>query len=273
MTVAVVLLAVVVALMLVLVVSLLRSHAEILRALHDLGVDLDPATPDQAARAARAARAAGAAGTAPTPATAPGVAAFETADGVPEPAELLGLGAFDLAGVDQRGDAVAVGVSGARHRTLLAFLTSGCTTCQGFWDAFSSGVELPAPDIRLVIVTRGEEAESPATVAGLAPDDVPVVMSSDAWEDYGVPVAPYFALVDGDEVVGEGAAATWAQVTDLLAKSLADAGRPLAGGQSRRAFLTGRERAERIDAELRDAGIVPGDPRLYEPVADPQGPA
>ncbi len=274
MTVAVVLLAVVVALMLVLVVSLLRSHAEILRALHDLGVDLDPATPDQQARAARAARAAGTApGAGAAAGAATGAVPFETAAGVPEPAELLGLGAFDLAGVDQRGDAVAVGVAGARHRTLLAFLTSGCTTCQGFWDAFASGVELPAPDIRLVIVTRGEEAESPATVAGLAPDDVPVVMSSDAWEDYGVPVAPYFALVDGDEVVGEGAAATWSQVTDLLAKSLADAGRPLAGGQSRRAFLTGRERAERIDAELRDAGIVPGDPRLYEPLADPQGPA
>ena len=276
MTIAVALLGVVVALLAVLVVSLLRSHAEILRALHDLGVDLDPSTPDQQARAARAARAAEAASAAPDdgiPARAAG--GFDTVDGVPQPAELLGLGAVDLSGVDPRGDAIAVGVTGGQHRTLLAFLTSGCSTCMGFWTAFSQGVELPADDIRLVVVTKGDEAESPATVAGLAPADVPVVMSTDAWEDYGVPVAPYFALVDGDEVVGEGAAATWPQVVDLLGKSLADSGRSLSGGRSaatsRRAFLTGRDRNDRIDAELAAAGIEPGDPRLYEPFVDPQG--
>ena len=271
MTVAVVLLGVVVALLAVLVVSLLRSHAEILRALHDLGVDLDPshaATPDQQARATRAARAAGA----PVDAAMADVP-FDTVDGVPAPAALLGIGAVDLAGTDPRGDAVAVGVTGARHRTLLAFLTSGCTTCRGFWAAFANGVELPAPDIRLVVVTKGEEAESPATIAELAPGGVQVVMSTEAWEDYGVPVAPYFALVDGDEVVGEGAAGTWQQVTDLLGKALADAGHSMAAGRSvapsRRAFLTGRERADRIDAELAAAGIEPGDPRLYETLADP----
>ena len=271
MTVAVVLLGVVVALLAVLVVSLLRSHAEILRALHDLGADLDPATPDQQARAARAAREADVAESAPA-AAAGGGTPFDTAPGVPRPNELLGMGAVDLAGVDPAGDALAVGVTGGPHRTLLAFLTSGCSTCLGFWSAFRDGVELPAPDIRLVIVTKGHEAESPAAVAELAPRDATIVMSTDAWEDYGVPVAPYFALVDGDQVVGEGAAGTWPQVVDLLARSLADAGRSLgsAGGgrTSRRAFLTGRERAERIDAELAAAGIEPGDPRLYEPVTD-----
>jgi hypothetical protein len=278
-TVAVALLGVVVALLAVLVVSLLRSHAEILRALHDLGVDLDPSTPDQQARAARAARAAardaapattGGDTAEPLPAPAGGL---NTAEGVPEPNELLGMGAVDLVGTDPLGDAVAVGVTGGQHRTLLAFLTSGCSTCQGFWSAFGQGIELPADDIRLVIVTQGDEAESPATVAGLAPNHVPVVMSTDAWEDYGVPVAPYFALVDGDEVVGEGAAATWPQVVDLLTKSLADSGRSLTGARtgatSRRAFLTGRDRTERVDAELAAAGIEPGDPRLYEPWVDP----
>jgi hypothetical protein len=251
-TVAVALLGVVVALLAVLVVSLLRSHAEILRALHDLGVDLDPSTPDQQARAARAARA---------PVPAPD--GFDTAPGVPQPADVLGTGAFDVVGIDPGGDAVAVGVLGQPHRTLLAFLTSGCMTCRGFWAAFAEGVELPAADIRLVVVTQGDESESPAALADLAPADVPVVMSSDAWEDYGVPVAPYFALVDGDQVVGEGAAATWSQVTDLLGRALADNGRAPIGDRTRRAFLTGRERAERIDAELTAAGFEPGDPRLY----------
>ena len=56
-------------------------------------------------------------------------------------------------------------------------------------------------------------------------------------------------------------------------QSLADVGRSLAApgraAPSRRAFLTGRDRADRVDAELAAAGIRPGDPRLYEPVLDP----
>lgn len=275
MTVAVVMLGVVVALLTAMVVSLLRSHAEILRALNDLGVDLDPAAPADAARAARAARVAQAAEVAAAP-VAGAEGDIVTTDGVPSPADLLGSAASDLVGTDPRGDAIAIGVTGGVHRTLLAFLSTGCSTCHQFWSAFGTGVELPAPDIRLVVVTQGTDAESPARVAELAPPDVPVVMSSDAWEDYGVPVAPYFALVEGTEVVGEGAAATWPQVVDLLGRSLADAGRsidaPGSGGRSRRAFLTGRDRADRIDAELAAAGIRPGDPRLYEPVVDPSSP-
>ena len=46
MNVVVATLVVVVALLALLVVGLLRSHAEILRALHDLGVNLDPDEPD-----------------------------------------------------------------------------------------------------------------------------------------------------------------------------------------------------------------------------------
>lgn len=274
MTVAVVLLGVVVALLAVMVVSLLRSHAEILRALYDLGVDLDPSTPADTARATRAARAGH--GHDPTsPTTLPSATADEivTQEGVPAPADLLGVAASDLVGVDPDGNAIAIGVTAAANRTLLAFLTTGCTTCRQFWTAFASGVELPAPDIRLVVVTQGGEAESPAGVAELATGEVTVVMSTDAWEDYGIPVAPYFALVDGGEVVGEGAAASWPQVVDLLGRSLADVGRSLEvpGGvtRSRRSFLTGRDRTERIDAELAAAGIRPGDPRLYEPVTYP----
>ncbi|MBA2326358.1 MAG: hypothetical protein H0V95_06910 [Actinobacteria bacterium] len=45
MAVLVTLLAVVVALLALLVAGVLRSHAEILRSLHDLGVDLDPSLP------------------------------------------------------------------------------------------------------------------------------------------------------------------------------------------------------------------------------------
>jgi len=47
--------------------------------------------------------------------------------------ERLGLGpAADLAGVGLRDDAVTIPVVGVPHRTLLAFLSSGCLTCRGF---------------------------------------------------------------------------------------------------------------------------------------------
>ena len=49
MTALVVALAVVVGLLTVLVIGLLRSHADILRALHELGVDLDPGLPIRSA--------------------------------------------------------------------------------------------------------------------------------------------------------------------------------------------------------------------------------
>lgn len=250
MTAAVALLGLVVALLAVLVVSLLRSHAEILRALHDLGQDLDPSRP--ATRSVAGV----------DPAT---TGDFTTAPGVPSPAAALGTPAHDVVGIDPSGDAVSIGVVGAPRSTLLAFLTSGCTACMAFWKSFATGVELPSPDMRLVVVTKGEEAESPSTIAGLADPRLEVVMSTDAWEDYGVPVAPYFVLVDGEQVVGEGAAGTWPQVVDLLGKSLADQGRAMGrtGPRSRRAFLTGRDRADRVDADLAAAGLGPGDPRLH----------
>ena len=51
--------------------------------------------------------------------------------------------------------------------------------------------------------------ESPSRLRDLAPADVPVVMSSQAWEDYGVTMSPYFVLVGADgEVRGEGAASS-----------------------------------------------------------------
>jgi hypothetical protein len=229
---------VVLALMAVLVAGLLRSHAEILRALYDLGADLDPDGPSQ--------RAPNPSATVPRPRT-------ESREGA------------DLAGVSPTGDAVSIAVLGAKHPTLVAFLTSGCTTCVDFWNAFSQpGLEVPG-GARLVVATKGEEAESPARLRKFAPADVPVVMSSAAWEDYDVPVAPYFAFVDGPSgrVVGEGAASSWAQVSSMLDQALADAG--LDARPRRRSVRSGRgqDRAERVDRDLLRAGIEPGHESLY----------
>lgn len=177
----------------VLVAGLLRSHAEILRALHRLGVDLDTGAPSV---------------------PAPGAAPVGTA--------------YDVAGVTPDGDAVHVGVLGGRQATLLAFLSSGCVTCEPLWDGLRrGGPELP-DRARVVAVTRGAGHESPARLQGLAPDGVPVVMSDAAWEDYAVPGAPYFVYVDGAGIAGQGAARDWAQLTSLLERAGADVARSAA---------------------------------------------
>ena len=53
------------------------------------------------------------------------------------------------------------------------------------------------PSIRVVVVTKGPDWESPAAVAERAPLGIQVVMSTGAWSDYEIPGSPYFVLVDG----------------------------------------------------------------------------
>lgn len=253
MTALVVLLAITVALLAVLMVGLLRTHAEILRRLHELGAGIDE----------------------PGHVHGVGPAAVEgpirTAPGVPEPRE--GAGAHDVTGTTPAGDPVSVSLAGRDHPTLLAFLTTGCSTCLGFWEALADPARRMAvgTTTRVVIVTRGPEREHPAEVARLAPADVTTVLSSRAWEDHGVPVAPYFLLVDGrtGAVVGEGAAAAWDQLTGLLARATADLGGD--PGPGRRDRWAAREAD--TDAALLAAGIEPGDPRLYQrPTTGEAGP-
>jgi hypothetical protein len=231
------LLAIVVALLGILVVGLLRSHAEVLRALHELGVSLDPSQ-----------------------ATADGAMLRRSPLGVPQPrgqrSETAGL---DLSGTSPTGDTIAVSVVGVDRLSLVAFLSSTCLTCRGFWTAFADPQLRVPGGARLIAVTKGPEAESSSVLRTLAPAQVITVQSSDAWIAYGVPVAPYFVLVDGTtgKVVGEGAATTWEQVTHLMGNAMADAGIGRGGGQGR------LEREVRVDEQLRAAGIEPGHPSLY----------
>ena len=100
-----------------------------------------------------------------------------------------GLGpAADLAGVGLHDDAVSIPVVGVQHRTLLAFLSSGCLTCRGFWDAFAGPRRSASPP------TCGSSS-SPRTrprractrCASSRAPDLAVVMSNAAWEHYTVP--------------------------------------------------------------------------------------
>jgi hypothetical protein len=238
-------LTVAVALLGLLVAGLLRAHAEVLRTLHGMGVDLDPSREVAVAPPQGRPTQGRPTGARPTPAR-PSPAAVE-----------------DLTGTTPAGGAVSLAVGGVAHDTLVAFLTSGCATCRGFWDAFRAGpVDVPG-GARLVVVTRGPEAESPGTVANLA-GSLPVVMSSEAWEAYDIPYAPYFVYVSGPagRVMGEGVAAGWEEVRTLVSNAVAD------GTTTPRRGLHERSRADQrrddeVDRQLRAAGIEPGDPRLY----------
>jgi len=176
MSVLVVLLAAVVALLAVIVAGLLRSHAEILRALAELragrGDGAGPGEPDP-----------GAAGS--------------------------GAAARDLTGMSPAGDPVTVAVTGVDRSSLIVFLTSTCTSCLDLWDRLADPRSRRAPGAPfLVVVTQSADLENAGRIRKLAPHDVPVVMSDAAWDDYGVPAAPYFVFVDGpsgtiaDEVAG-----------------------------------------------------------------------
>jgi hypothetical protein len=202
------------------------------------------------------------------------------APGVPEPRD-LDTGVFDVSGVDPYGNAISAAIAGTGRLTLLGFLTSTCLACEVFWNAFADpGLDVPG-DARVLLLTKGLEAESESSLRRLAPGEVPTILSTEAWQSYGIPVAPYFVLIDGeaDKVIGEGAATTWAQVHNLMSQALADQGILVEGGRrvtdgerAIAAHLNGKEREERIDAELKAAGIFPGDPSLYSP-SQPLDPA
>lgn len=207
----------------VVVVALLRSHAEILRRLEDRpgSASFDPSLPRPRSR-----------------------------DG--------GLAAPDLAGTSLAGEAIQIGLRAGGPPTLIAFLSSGCLTCRRFWESLGSTEQPAIPGGgRLVVVTRDSSYESPSRLRELAPAGIPVVMSSDAWERFEVPTSPYFVYVDGPSgtIQGEGAASGWEQVISLLRDSLDDA--------AYHPGRTGGDRGERVEADLRRAGITPGHPSLY----------
>lgn len=202
-----------------LVAGLLRSHAEILRRLHELGAGYGEER-------------------GPT-----------HAGSFPQPARRVSGPAIDIVGVTPSGAAVSLGMGRTGEQTLLLFLSSGCTSCGTFWNALGEGRTGP----RTVVVARDADEESPSRLAHLAAPGVDVVLSSQAWDAYGVPGSPYAVVIgpEGD-ITGEGTAGSWDQLMSLVVQADADT-------------TAGRE--ARADRELRAAGILPGDPSLHPPVA------
>ena len=208
----------------VLVAGLLRSHAEIMRRLGPDG-DEPVARADGSMAAAAPER-----GSAAAP---------------------------DIAGSTLTGDSMKLSLGDGA--TLLAFLSSGCTSCQGFWEAFGGGgaSELPA-GTRVVAVTKDGSHESPSRLAELAPSGLPVVLSSAAWEDYSVPGTPYFVYVVDGAIHGEGVATQWPQLVSMLRDAVYDEQLAVRSYGGR-----GEERASRVDETLAAAGIGPDHPSLY----------
>ena len=201
MTVLVVTNTVALVLLALLVVGLLRSHAEILRR-------LGPADEHEGhAEHQRVATEAG-----------PNLQLID----LPGP-RAASPPAADIVGETPSGDAVKITVRGARD-TLVTFLSSGCLTCMSLWDGIAHDTEPLPGDARIVVVTKGRSMESPSRLLELAPDAVPVVMSQEAWEGYGISMSPYFVYVDGrtGAVRSEGAASSWEQVRSLLRDAMAD---------------------------------------------------
>ena len=235
MTALVVALAVAVLLLSVLVAGLLRSHAEILRALHELGAGLELDRADG-----------------PVDLTIEGVRTPRRSSSRTSGRTTGAETAEAVSGEALDGEAYALSLTTGTD-TLLAFLSSGCTTCGAFWEAFAEA-ELEVPGgARLVVVTKSLADESPSALAKRAPRSLPLVASSSAWEAFGVPGSPYFVYVDGTgRIVGEGSAATWPAVANLMGQAHAD-------DLHRRGRLS---REGRDDAALAAAGIRPGDDSL-----------
>ena len=242
----------VVLLLAVLVAGLLRSHADILKALHDMGAGVgDPTAPTVGGPGGGRAEA----------------AAVPVTMGPTLPAGRDSTSAPAIAGVTPSGDALGVAPATTGGLTLLAFLSTGCASCGGFWQSFRHPDRLGLPDgTRLVVVTKGPDREIPGEVATLAVPGSAVVMSSDAWTDYEVPGSPFFVLVDGavGRRIGEGVANHIDQVAELVRRAEIDnATFSVVPRPGRDVGLDGPQRESANDAELRAAGILPGDPSLY----------
>ena len=194
-----------------LVVGLLRSHAEILRRLETQGVTPVPRPLD----------------------------GDETA-----------TVAADVQGTTPSGGVRRIAMSPGSPDTLLAFLTSGCSSCKRLLAGLGQGEPRLPAGTRLVVVTKDREVEQITRFRQVEPF-ADIVMSSAAWSDYRAPGSPYFVHVSGEHglIAGEGSASTWEQVTSLLVDALHET-------RDRDADVG------RIDAQLAAAGIHAGHPSL-----------
>ena len=225
-------LAVVTVLMGIIVVGLLRSHAEILKRLDSLGAGLGNGHE------------------------------HESQISLTPPSEAR-LSLPDITGVNPDGEPVVASPNLGSDPTLLAFLSTSCSSCSPFWDKLdASSRYFHDYRHRVLIVTRGSEEESPTRAQSLRRGQADVIMSSQAWDDYEVPGAPYFVLIGPGNggIAGEGSAATFDSLEQFLADSVNDSRWDRDRVNKQRTDSLGEKR---VDEDLKRAGLGPDDPRLY----------
>lgn len=214
----------------VLVMGLLRSHADIIRRLESLGAGLDGGHDHGSSQITLTRRDEGA------------------------------VRDLKVTGISPNGDPVVTSLTTGPDPTLVAFLSTTCSSCTPFWEGLEASLMyFGGHKHRVLIVTLGESEESPTRAQSLAKPGADVVMSSTTWNEFEVPGAPYFVLLEPgtNRVVGEGSATTF----DSLVEFLTDATNDQHWDLSQAGRVDDEE--GRIDGDLRRAGILPGDPRLY----------
>ena len=250
MTVLLIIQSAVLVLLCILVAGLLRSYATVLQRLHELDGGTQPTSAPPPFRTAG--------GVVPPP---PGEVDPVTRTGATVAREEWGP-AHDLTGVGLTGEVISVRTVSTEVDTVLVFLSSGCAGCTGFWDDLAHRREASLVGSgRLLVVTKGPEAESIGLLDELCPPGVDLLMSTQAWNDYAVPGSPYVVVVDGPSgrVKGEGSGTSLTQVSGLVHQSLMD-GRGTGGPGKPRADA---DREVDVDRVLLAAGISPGHASLY----------
>lgn len=223
-------LALIVGLLGMLVVGLLRTQAELIRRLDSLGIRLD----DENSGAP--------------------ITLSRHPENAASPTEIVGTTAS--------GEPVVKSLSVGTDPILVAFLSTTCNSCAEFWNAFDTDeLKIHAARYRVVTVTLGPNEESPTRAKSLMKGDAEVVMSSEAWTQFEVPGAPYFAVVDPTQgsIIGEGTAGDM----NALSTFLSDASGDRRWDKERTRDRTDADREQTVDEELKRAGLYPGDPRLH----------
>lgn len=221
----------VIALLAMLVIGLLRSHADILRRLESLGAGLDGEHSHGSNQLTLTRR--------------PSAAVADRS----------------ISGITPEGEPLVISLEASPDPTLLAFLSTTCSSCTPFWEGLTSSLmHFGGHRHRVLVVTMGESEESPTRATSMAQGSVDVVMSSQAWSEFEVPGAPYFVLIEAEtsQVVGEGSAMTYEALEEFLRDSTNDRLWDRRGSSD-----PSGEEESRIDADLREAGIGPNDPSLF----------
>jgi hypothetical protein len=115
----------------------------------------------------------------------------------------------DVRGVRPDGASCPVDVVEAAAPVVLLFLSAACLGCRDLWEGlrdFDTGLGGSA---RLAVVTRDPGEEDRAGIEALAtgaPEGVDVVMSSQAFRDYGVAGPPFLVVATGAAVLTESVA-------------------------------------------------------------------